>query len=73
MDPYAPVAGAVPGDFCVMKLLVFYIVFVAVGEAITYFVGRTVEMWSQPASLPVFLSCFFFVLWGAWRLAVKVG
>lgn len=56
-----------------MKLLVFYMVFVAIGEAIAYAVGRTVETWSATASLPVFLSCFFFVLWGAWRLAVRVG
>jgi hypothetical protein len=62
-----------PGSFPVMKLLVFYMVFVAIGEAIAYAVGRTVETWSATASLPVFLSCFFFVLWGAWRLAVRVG
>lgn len=56
-----------------MKLLVFYIVFVAIGEAIAYLVGRTVEHWSPPASLPVFLSLFFFMLWAAWRAAVKVA
>jgi hypothetical protein len=48
-------------------------VFVAIGEAIAYAVGRTVETWSPGASLPIFLTCFFFVLWGAWRLAVRVG
>jgi integral membrane sensor domain MASE1 len=56
-----------------MRLLVFYIVFVAIGEAIAYVAGRTVELWSPATSLPVFLSGFFFVLWAAWRLAVKVG
>ena len=56
-----------------MKLLVFYIVFVVIGEAIAYAAGRTVEVWSPATSLPVFLSLFFFMLWGAWRLAVKVG
>jgi integral membrane sensor domain MASE1 len=35
-----------------MKLLVFYIVFVAIGEAITYAAGRTVEIWSQSAGIP---------------------
>jgi len=78
----APVAGWVPmhkphgggiGDFAAMRLLVFYIVFVAIGEAIAYVAGRTVELWSPVTSLPVFLSGFFFVLWAAWRLAVKVG
>jgi hypothetical protein len=56
-----------------MKLLVVYIVFVLVGEAIAYFAGRTVEIWSPATSLPVFLSFFFLVLWAAWRLAVKVA
>lgn len=55
-----------------MKLLVFYIVFVAIGEAIAYAAGKTVELWSPATSLPVFLSLFFFMLWAAWRLAVKV-
>jgi len=56
-----------------MKLLVVYIAFVLVGQAIAYGAGRVVEMWSPATSLPVFLSCFFFVLWAAWRLAVKVA
>jgi hypothetical protein len=56
-----------------MKLLVFYIVFVGIGEAIAYAAGRTVELWSPATSLPVFLAAFFFVLWGAWRLAVNVA
>ena len=72
MSPYALVAGGGIGGYLAMRLLVFYMVFVAIGEAIAYFVGRTVEIWSQPASLPIFLACFFFVLWGAWRLAIRV-
>ena len=56
-----------------MRLLVVYIVFVAIGEAIAYAAGRTVEVWSPATSLPVFLSAFFFVLWAAWRLAVKIA
>lgn len=56
-----------------MKLIAVYIAFVLIGEAIAYFVGRTVEHWSMTASLPVFLACFFFVFWGAWRLAIRVA
>jgi len=55
-----------------MKLLAFYIVFVVVGLGTAYVIGRTVENWSAAASLPVFLACFFFVFWAAWRLAVRV-
>jgi hypothetical protein len=56
-----------------MKLIAVYVLFVVIGEAIAYFVGRSVEHWSMSASLPVFLACFFFVFWGAWRLAIRVA
>jgi len=55
-----------------MKLIACYVVFVLIGDGIAYVVGRSVEHWSQPASLPVFLACFFLVFWGAWRLAIRV-
>ncbi len=55
-----------------MKLIMFYVVFVLIGESLAYFVGRTVEIWSKAASLPVFLACFFLVFRAAWRLAVRV-
>ena len=71
--PYVQVAKRAQGDFPAMKLLAFYIVFVVIGEAIAYAVGRTVETWSQTASLPAFLACFFFVLWAAWRVATHVA
>jgi hypothetical protein len=53
-------------------LLAFYIVFVLIGMVVAYLIGRAVEQWSAGASLPVFLACFFFVFWAAWRLAVRV-
>lgn len=56
-----------------MKLLAVYTVFVAIGEVMAYGVGRVVEMWSRSASLPVFLACFFAVLWLAWRAALRVA
>ena len=46
-----------------MKLIAVYVAFVLIGETIAYFIGRTVEHWSQSASLPVFLACFFVVFW----------
>jgi hypothetical protein len=55
-----------------MRLLVYYVVFVLVGMVAAYLIGRAVEQWSAGASLPVFLACFFFVFWAAWRLAVRV-
>jgi hypothetical protein len=55
-----------------MKLIAVYVVFVVIGEGIAYLIGRTVENWSSTASLTVFLACFFFVFWAAWRLAIRV-
>jgi hypothetical protein len=53
-----------------MKLIAIYVVFVLIGEFVAYLVGRSVEHWSETASLPVFLGCFFLVFWIAWVLAV---
>ncbi len=55
-----------------MRIIIFYVVFVLIGDLGAYFVGRTVEHWSPAASLPAFLACFFIVFGVAWRLAVKV-
>ena len=56
-----------------MKLLAAYSLFVFVGEVAAYFIGLTVEHWSRAASVPVFLTCFFVVLWLAWRAALRVA
>lgn len=55
-----------------MRIMAFYIVFVLIGELGAYVIGRTVEHWSETASLPVFLACFFIVFGVAWKLAVRV-
>ncbi len=55
-----------------MRIITFYVVFVLFGDIGSYLIGRSVEHWSEAASLPVFLGCFFLVFWIAWRLAVKV-
>ena len=55
-----------------MKLIACYVAFVLVGDGIAFGIGKSVEQWSQTASLPVFLGCFFLVFWGAWRLAIRV-
>ena len=63
--------GELKGGSFSMKLIAVYVGFVIVGEAFAYLIGRSVEHWSKAASLPVFLACFFFVFWGAWRLAIR--
>ncbi len=67
-----PPAWGIAGDIAAMKLIAYYVGFVLIGDAVAYFIGRSVEHWSPTASLPVFLGCFFIVFWAAWRLAVRV-
>ena len=55
-----------------MSIMAVYVAFVVIGELIAYVIGRTVELWSEAASMPVFLACFFAVFWIAWQLAVRV-
>ena len=56
-----------------MKLIVYYVVFMVVGDLCAYFLGLFTErtFGSQP-SLIVFLTLYFLFLWFAWLLAVWV-
>lgn len=55
-----------------MQIMIYYIVFVLIGDVAAYAIGRSVEQWSPATSLPVFLAAFFVVFWIAWILAVRV-
>lgn len=56
-----------------MKLIVYYLVFMVVGDLSAYFLGLITErtFGSQPR-LIVFLTLYFLFLWLAWLLAVWV-
>ena len=56
-----------------MKLIVYYLVFMVVGDLSGYFLGLITErtFGSQPR-LIVFLTLYFLFLWLAWLLAVWV-
>lgn len=69
---YGEGTWGIAGDIAAMKLIAYYVGFVLIGDVVAYLIGRSVEHWSPTASLPVFLACFFFVFWAAWRLAVRV-
>jgi hypothetical protein len=55
-----------------MSLLVVYIALIIAGDLVAYFVGLAVERTIPAASLPVFLAMYFFVLWIAWVIAVRI-
>jgi hypothetical protein len=56
-----------------VKLIVYYLVFMVVGDLSAYFLGLITErtFGSQPR-LIVFLTLYFLFLWLAWLLAVWV-
>ena len=56
-----------------MALIVYYLVFVAVGDLASYFAGLVVErQFGGQVSLIVFLALYFLVLWVSWLLAVRL-
>jgi hypothetical protein len=56
-----------------MILIVWYLVFMVVGDLAAYFIGLFVEYeWGSQASLIVFLALYFLFLWVAYVLSVWV-
>ena len=55
-----------------MQLIAAYVVLVMIGDLIAYGIGTGVEYFWQAASLPIFLASYFFVLWIAWVIAVRI-
>jgi hypothetical protein len=55
----------------VVLLLIYYVVFVVIGDFVAYLMGTFVEhFWGSVPSLVVFLGMYFFSLWAAWIIAV---
>jgi hypothetical protein len=56
-----------------MTLLLWYVGFVLSGDVLAYLIGRLVEYeWGSNASLVVFLTLYFLILWVSWVLAVWI-
>jgi len=57
-----------------MWVLLIYVVLMVIGDFIDYGIGTVVShYWSDTASLPIFLGCYFFTLWLAWVIAVRIA
>ena len=57
-----------------MWVLLIYVVLMVIGDLIDYGIGSLVSnTWSDAASLPVFLASYFFTLWLAWVIAVRIA
>lgn len=54
-----------------MMLIVWYVLFMLLGDVVAYFLGMGVEYeFGKQASLIAFLVLYFVALWVAWVLAV---
>jgi hypothetical protein len=57
-----------------MWVLAIYVVLMIIGDALDIAIGAAVShYWSDTASLPIFLACYFATLVLAWVLAVKIA
>lgn len=56
-----------------MKLMIYYIVFSLLGSTATAMICIVIEIYVSWLGLPLFLTAFFLILWGAWVLAVKLS
>jgi uncharacterized membrane protein len=88
LDPIALIGGLIccEGRMCyhrhrgdayfvegIVTLIVYYVVFMIVGDFAAYFLGLFTEYeWGSQVSLIVFLALYFLFLWVSWVLAVRV-
>ena len=70
---YDPVRATQTG-VTLMWVLLIYVVLMLVGDVIDFGIGSVVaKYWSDTASLPIFLACYFTTLWLAWVIAVRIA
>ena len=56
-----------------MILIIWYVIFVAIGDVLAYLVGLMVErVWGSYPSMVAFIVMYLFVLWVAWVLSVRI-
>jgi hypothetical protein len=57
-----------------MYVLLIYVGLMIGFDVVDYFIGSAVSTyWSDTASLPIFLACYFGTLWLAWVIAVRIA
>ena len=55
-----------------MKLMTYYIAIAAIADIVAVFICLAIEKVVPWISMPIFLTMFFGILWGAWVIAVKM-
>jgi hypothetical protein len=57
-----------------MWVLLIYVGLMITFDLVDYVIGGFVSrMWGDGVSLPIFLGCYFFTLWLAWVIAVRLA
>lgn len=57
-----------------MMLMIYYVSFALLGSTATALICIAIETYFVAwLGLPLFLTAFFLILWGAWVLAVKLS
>jgi hypothetical protein len=57
-----------------VALIVYYVTFMILGDFAAYLIGLAIEWeWGQQVSLIAFLALYFFFLWVAWIISVKLS
>jgi hypothetical protein len=57
-----------------MWVLLIYVILMILGDLLDFGIGAVVsKAYSDAISLPIFLACYFFTLWFAWVIAVKIS
>jgi len=55
-----------------MKLIIYYVAIALAADVVAVLLCLAVERFWPAASLPLFLSLYFGILWGAWVAAVRL-
>ena len=55
-----------------LRLVIAYLIAVAIGGVISYFIGSTVDRYDTSLGMLAFLGALFVTLWVGWILAVRV-
>ncbi len=56
-----------------MTLLIWYVGLVMIGDVVAYFAGLAVErQFGSYPSMVAFIAMYFFVLWLAWQVSVRI-
>jgi len=57
-----------------MWVLLIYVALMIAFDFVDYLIGSAISRyWSDAASLPIFLACYFGTLWISWVIAVRIA